>query len=180
LSYIWNLVRQRKVNALLQRRKLCRLLTFIERPTQSSGTSTKTTIESSEPERSQWSYATSPSSQAPSTASDTVMTSTHWATATVFKILEKNDTSDKLPEPTSIATYFSLGNTSTLATLASHSFANLSHTEIGSHGLFSGTSGHSLPTSPTLPVSTSSFVSNGVRLLHPWYFALIVAFAFTQ
>lgn len=143
-------------------------------------TSTKTTIESSEPERSQWSHATSPSSQAPSTLLDTVLTSTCWATATVFKILEKNDTSDKLPEPTSTTTYFSQENTSTSATLASHSFANLNHTEIGNHGLFSGTSGHSLPSSPTLPASTSNFVSDGVRLLHPWYFALIVAFAFTQ
>lgn len=143
-------------------------------------TSTTTSIESSEPERSQWPHATSPSSETPSTTSDAVMTSTHWATATVFKILDKNDTSDKLPEATSTATYFSQGNTSTLATLASHSFGNLNHTGLGSHGLFSGTSGHSLPSSPTLPVSTSSFVSSGVRLLHPWYFALIVAFAFTQ
>ena len=143
-------------------------------------TSTKTSIESSAPERSPWPHATSPSSEAPSTPSDTVLTSTHWATATVYQILEKNDTSDKLPEPTGIATYFSQENTSTLATLASHSLGHLNHTGIGSHGLFSGTSGYSPPSSPTLPVSTSSFVSSGAPLLHPWYFALIAAFAFAQ
>lgn len=142
-------------------------------------TSTTTAIESSEPEQSRLSHATSPSSQVPPATSDTSMTSTYWTTATVFKILEKNDTRDISPGATSTAAYPSHAHNSTLAPPASHIFGNLNRTDIRSHGLFSGTSGQSQPTSPpNLPISTAKFVSNGVRLLYPCHFAFIMAFAF--
>ncbi|TQW01671.1 hypothetical protein IF2G_10812 [Cordyceps javanica] len=144
-------------------------------------TSTKTTIESTEPERSQGPHATSPSRQVSSTTADTATSSTYWATVTVFNILEKNGTiSDRLSEATTNVACLNRGHNSTLATLASHSFGNFSRADTGSHGMFSGTSGHNRPTSlSTLPFPTSNFVSSGVSLLKPWYFVLMMACAST-